>query len=320
MNDLVKAYQQYLENCVNSPDLYSEPISLKVLSDCGLSESNIVVYLRFVDLLRSCAMVDLTSFLGRGSENRKAHETIDCYGQRIMDDYIAFISDLTGLVIKPEYNAYRYMSFGIGSITYSYTFKSKMNWMGDKDYRLNSLFLSFDDFRADLDMFTAHMILGHPLKWETDFDSDEEKVKKLSTAELLRKITEAEDYISKHDDERYSEPEIQNAVTYSDIIESARTLENWHQIIEELGEYESQLELYKDELDRRKKEEKKAAMVNSLYMNNIRKPLAVAPPPITWEKQESRPYCKCRYPSCRDNSFRDGYCWFHYQEENYLCK
>lgn len=325
MNDLVMVYQQYLENSIRRSESYTEPISLKRFTDCGLSENNLVVYLRFVDLLRSSAMIGLTTYLGRGNENKAMHESCESYGQRLMDDYIAFISDITGLSIKPKFNAYRYMSFGIGSITYSYGFNAGLDWFSfdtkntqTRGSAINKMFLSFDDFRADLELLTAHLVLGHEFTFETE-DDEIERIRGLSTEEISIRKAKAESFISEHESERWSPPDLHEHSSYSDIISSARSIKKWYETLDDLDDYENQLELYEKEIDRRK-ELKKATATPSPYSGNIRKPLAHSQTTISWEKQERRPYCKCRYPSCSDNSFREGYCWYHYQEEYYLSK
>lgn len=358
MNDLVEAYQKYLEDCYKGyeylPEPNYEPMSLKIFAECGVSDYGIVVYLRFVDLLRSSIIVSKATGWennwgysksdNKKEENSKICNTMTGYGNRLMDDYLAFISDLTGLDIKPNINAYRILSDGIGSITYSYGASGHYEWFFEdlikkkdlstekyyterlsrtstNNHGVNRLFLSFDDFRARLDRITAHLIVGHELNYVNVSDEDEEKrIRNLSDEELNEGIVEAENYISEH--EYYDPdfpPDLPEHDTYSDIIQSAQLLRDWYNTLDKRDEYEYQLEQYRKELGRRK-EIKDAEATSSHQTNQTTESSVLIPRTIPWKKMESRPYCKCMIPSCNENGVREGFCWYHYQEERYLSK
>lgn len=354
MNDLVEAYRKYLEDCYKDSDDLPEPnhkpISLNVFADCGVSDYGIVVYLRFVDILRSCIVISKTAgwenyFLQKKSiDNEEVCKTIIGFGNRVMDDYITFMSDLTGLEIEPNINAYKVLSGGIGSITYSYGFSGESEWFGEMliakknvsteryyteslprcsttNCGINRLFLSFDDFRANLDRVTAHLIIGHKLDYILSTEEDEEKrIKSLSDGELDARIEEAENYISEHEyDDPDFPPDLPEHVTYSDIIQSAQLLRDWYNTLDKRDEYEYQLEQYRKELGRRK-EIKDAEATSSHQTNQTTESSVSIPRTIPWKKKESRPYCKCMIPSCNENGVREGFCWYHYQEEHYLSK
>lgn len=298
---MIDVYRKFYERATNEGKLYVEPISLKEMMEAGMSDKDVVIYLRFVDLFRSAIIIKNEVLLSGKQDDNELRKTIDKYGERLTERYIRFISNLIGYDIQLKEKFFNVISCGTFLITYN-------NGEGIVTRKwLNCMFLSFEDFRARLEGYTAIIVFNKRIRC---LESEDEYYNKLSRIEIENKIRTKEKYI---DDNifgaDYPDLDISMCSKYDEIVEIAKELSEAQEHDSRVDDSRRELEKLNEELNKR---------INNAK-NEINNDDVVHEIKVPWKKIENHEK-KCLYPSCTNKNYREGFCWYHYQEEKYLSK
>lgn len=310
VRDLLMIYQEHY--AVQDEINFIKPVPLSRFREAGFSERDLVVYVRFMDILRS---MTLFHYVSGFKKDLSLVESFSGLCETIVSDYFEFISEKSGYVVEPKFN-FQKVLLHFPRITYNTNHSLHQRTYINEKSSILGLYTSLEYFRANVEIYTLHAFLGEDIKFEIEPD-----VESLSNDDLQEKAIKVKEAI----DKCYKRQAVLNRYTPNDY----NTIYEMQQIAETIGEKEfieldiKELEEELDEYETAIWERKRESQFDQSYIaqrdasERHKEQIHFA---MKYKKKESSSQGKCMYPSCSEQAIRRGFCWFHYQEEYYTSK